>query len=224
MPWVWYGGAVMKKPSQKQQQILEFLRQYLDEYRYPPSVRDIQKGCNISSTSVVDYNIRALQRLGYVRRSPDVSRGIELLGDTRNALLGSVPVPLLGTIAAGSPIPVPDTGSWEGMAPLEILQLPESLVGRRQSAFALRVRGLSMIDALIDDGDIVILEPVLERNNGDMLAVWLKLEQEVTLKYVFDEGARIRLQPANIQMEPMFTSPNNVDIQGRVVGVLRNLR
>lgn len=214
----------MKKPSHKQQQILEFLRQYLDEYRYPPSVRDIQKGCDISSTSVVDYNIRALQQLGYVRRSPDVSRGIELLEDIRTPRASSVPVPLVGTIAAGSPIPVPDTGSWEGMDSLETLDLPESLVDRKQSAFALRVKGLSMIDALIDDGDIVILEPVLARNNGDMLAVWLKLEQEVTLKYVFDEGSRIRLQPANTQMEPMFTSPTNVDIQGRVIGVIRNLR
>ena len=214
----------MKKLSQKQQQILEFLRHYLQEHSYPPSVRDIQQGCGISSTSVVDYNLRILQREGFLRRSPEVSRGIELLDGTGRFAPGIVAVPLVGTIAAGSPIPVPETGSWEGVSPLETLQLPESLVGNREPVFALRVRGLSMIDALIDDGDIVVLEPSQGVTNGDMLAVWLKLEQEVTLKYLFDEGERIRLQPANAQMEPLFTSRDNVEVQGRVIGVLRKLK
>ncbi len=214
----------MRQLSPKQRRILEFLRQFLQAHSYPPSVRDIQKGCDISSTSVVDYNLRALQREGYLRRSPEVSRGIELLEGGLRVTPGVVPVPLVGAIAAGQPLPVPETGSWEGMANLDTLELPESLVGRRENLFALRVRGLSMIDALIDDGDIVVLEPPRRVENGDMVAVWLKAEQEATLKHLYDEGNRIRLQPANRQMGPLYTSRDNVEVQGRVVAVFRQLR
>jgi repressor LexA len=130
----------------------------------------------------------------------------------------------VGAIAAGQPLPVPESGTWEGMTPLDTLELPESLVGRRENLFALRVRGLSMIDALIDDGDIVVLEPPRRLENGDMVAVWLKVEQEATLKHLYDEGNRIRLQPANRQMAPLYTSRDNVEVQGRVVAVFRQLR
>ncbi len=214
----------MRQLSPKRRRILEYLRRYLQEHSYPPSVRDIQRGCGISSTSVVDYNLRALQREGYLKRSPDVSRGIELLEGGLRISPGTVSVPLVGTIAAGQPLPVPDSGAWEGMTPLETLELPESLVGRREDLFALRVRGLSMIDALVDDGDIVVLEPPRQVESGDMLAIWLKVEQAATLKHLYDEGNRIRLQPANQQMEPLYTSRDNVEVQGRVVAVIRRLR
>jgi len=211
----------MGKLSPKQQRILDFLRHYLQEHGYPPSVRDIQQGCGISSTSVVHYNLRVLQQQGYLHRSPDVSRGIELLDGSGRFSPGLVAVPLVGAIAAGEPIPVPDTGSWEGVHSLETLEIPESLVGRREDIFALRVRGVSMIDALIDDGDIVVLEPPRKVENGDMVAVWMKLEQEVTLKHLYDEGSRIRLQPANRDIDPIYTSQSNVEVQGKVVAVLR---
>ncbi|MSQ41359.1 MAG: repressor LexA, partial [Dehalococcoidia bacterium] len=149
---------------------------------------------------------------------------IELLEGGLRVTPGVVSVPLVGAIAAGQPLSVPETGTWEGMTPLDKLELPESLVGRRENLFALRVRGLSMIDALIDDGDIVVLEPPRRVENGDMVAVWLKAEQEATLKYLYDEGSRIRLQPANRQMEPLYTSRDNVEVQGRVVAVFRQMR
>ena len=214
----------MKKLSLKQRRILEYLKEYLQDHGYPPSIREIQTGCGISSTSVVDYNLRILQREGHLHRSREISRGIELLDGAGRFSPGHMAVPLVGAIAAGEPIPVPDADSWQGMEPLETLDLPVSLVRSQRPVFALRVRGLSMIDALIDDGDIVLLESPEEVQNGDMVAVWLKLEREVTLKHLYNEGERIRLQPANEQMEPRYTTPDNVEVQGRVVGVLRQVR
>lgn len=212
----------IRKLSPKQQRILDFLAGYAREHGYPPSIREIQRACTISSTSVVDYNLRVLQQNGYLRRSPEISRGIELLGQVRDGPgAGRVLVPLVGTIAAGSPVPVPEADSSGAPAELETLDLPERLTGRRQDVFAVRVRGVSMIDALIDDGDIVVLEPPRSVADGDMVAAWLRLEREVTLKHLYDEGERVRLQPANRQMAPIYTPRDNVEVQGRVVAVIR---
>lgn len=204
--------------SHRQQQIKEFIVRYLDEEGIPPTVRDIVRGCGLSSTSVADYNMRILEREGHLRRRPDISRGIELPGRGR----GTVRVPLLGTIAAGSPIPVPDADTWQS-PPLETVEVPGELVGRAQEVFALRVKGTSMIDALVDDGDIVLLTPDKGARNGEMVAVWLKAEKEVTLKRLYQDKRRIRLQPANSSLAPMWVSPRDVEVQGRVVAVLRHL-
>lgn len=204
--------------SPRQQQILEFIRRYLDEEGIPPTVRDIVRGCGLSSTSVADYNMRILQREGRLRRRPEISRGIELPDRGR----GLVRVPLLGTIAAGSPIPVPEADTWQS-PPLETVEVPQELVGRTPQVYALRVRGTSMIDALIDDGDIVLLTQAKTAHNGEMVAVWLKAEKEVTLKRFYQEKRRIRLQPANSALAPLWVSPQNVEVQGKVVGVLRRL-
>jgi repressor LexA len=131
-------------------------------------------------------------------------------------------VPLLGTIAAGKPIPVPNSDSWVNV-PQETLKLATDVVGNSDNIYALRVKGISMLDALINDGDIVIMEATQTTEDGEMVAVWLKDEQEVTLKRIYREAGRIRLQPANQQMEPIYTSPENVEIQGKVVAVIRRL-
>jgi len=215
--------ATRRRLSEKQRRILEFIRDFIEEHGYPPSVRDIQRGCNISSTSVVDYNLHILHREGYIRRSPEVSRGIEVLDPAyRPTRIGfrppeAVTVPVLGTIAAGAPIPTYS----DRLEPLDTLDLPASLLRGRGPFYALRVRGLSMVDALIDDGDLVILEPVNQPRNGDMVAVWLVQEGEGTLKRFYHEGDRIRLQPANAQYEPLFVDPRDVEVRGRVVGVVR---
>ena len=215
--------AAGRRLSERQRRILEFIRDFIEEHGYPPSVRDIQRGCEISSTSVVDYNLHILQREGYIRRSPDISRGIEILDPRyRPSRMGVRPpswvaVPVLGTIAAGTPIPT----YTDRLEPLETLELPAGLLRGRGPFYALRVRGLSMVDALIDDGDLVILEPVGQPRNGDMVAVWLVREGEATLKRFYHEGNRIRLEPANAQMEPIFVDPWDVEVRGRVVGVLR---
>lgn len=131
-------------------------------------------------------------------------------------------VPLLGTIAAGSPIPVPDADTWQS-PPLETVEVPKEMAGRDPGVYALRVKGTSMIDALIDDGDIVLLAPAKSANSGEMVAVWLKAEKEVTLKRLYKEKRRIRLQPANSNLAPLWVSPQNVEVQGKVVAVLRRL-
>jgi len=209
----------MKDLSAKQQRILDFISEFIEEHDYPPSIRQIQQACDISSTSVVDYNLRILERQGHIRRDREVSRAIEVLHGGRRAPR-VVPVPIIGSIAAGQPIPVPSADTWSADVSDSIEVAPE-MVGDRENVFALRVKGTSMIDALVNDGDIVILEQAGAAHDGDMVVAWLKNEQEATLKRIFREGDRVRLQPANETMEPIYTDAGNVEVQGRVIGSIR---
>ena len=208
----------MRKPgvSETRQRILKFIRDFVDNRGYAPTVRDILKGCEISSTAVVQHHLNILEREGYIHRDPEVFRSIQLL-DRKNV----VRVPLLGNIAAGEPIPVPGTETWKSEA-AGTLELTEELTHGKE-VYALTVKGFSMTDALIDDGDIVLMEPANTADDGDMVAAWLKDKQEVTLKRLFREPQRIRLQPANTQMRPLYANPENIEVQGRVVGVIRKL-
>jgi repressor LexA len=206
----------MKPLSTRQQKILAFIRRFIDEKEYPPSIRDIQLGCSISSTSVVDYNLKALEKMGHIRRDREVSRAIELL-DGSGRRVRSVAVPLVGRIAAGQPIPVPE-GS---VAYDDTVSMTPDMTRGRENVFALRVKGTSMIDALINDGDIVIMEPTNAAQDGDMVAAWLKKEEEVTLKKFYREGDKVRLQPANEAFPPIYTDASNVEVQGRVLSVFR---
>ena len=202
----------MKGLSDKQQAILDFLRQFIRNKDYPPSIRDIQLGCKISSTSVVDYNLKALERLGYIRRDREVSRAIEMLDGTGRRP-HTVPVPIVGTIAAGSPIPVFEPGTSYG----ETVEATQEMTRGKENVYALRVKGTSMIDALVNDGDIVIMEKTSSADDGEMVAAWLKDEEETTLKRLYTDGDRIRLQPANDTMQPIYTKPENLEIMGRVL-------
>jgi repressor LexA len=210
----------MKTLSRRQQAILQFIEHFLDENDYPPTIRDIQSELDISSTSVVDYNLKALEARGLIRRNSKISRGIELVNrgvGRRNV----VAIPVIGQIAAGLPIPVP--GDLEGSDATESVELGASLVPNSgQGLFALRVKGHSMIDALINDGDVVVLKQQETCENGETVAVWLKDERETTLKRFYLEGDRVRLQPANTSMDPIYTPADNVEVQGRLVTVLRS--
>jgi len=210
----------MKALSSKQQQIMAFIYHFGVDEGYPPSIRDIVSGCGISSTSVVDYNLNRLEKEGYIRRHHGVSRGIELL--PRSPIVRQR-VPIIGQIAAGEPIPVPTPDVWDVTASSETLEVTEDLIQGKEGVYALRVEGSSMVDALINDGDIVLMQYVNVVENGEMAAVWLKAEKEATLKKVYSEPGRIRLQPANSQMLPIYTEPDNVEIQGRVIAVIRQL-
>jgi len=212
----------MKRLSDKQKHIIGYIDRFLSERGYPPSIRDIQAGCKISSTSVVDYNLNILASRGYLRRHADVSRGIKLLNKEPAAEL-FVAVPVIGIIAAGQPVPVPSTDTWDVTASAETMNVPRELTRDRDSIYALRVKGTSMIDALINDGDIVLMQYVNAVENGEMAAVWLKEEKEATLKKVYMESDHVRLQPANDQMRPLYAAPGNVEIQGRVIAVVRQL-
>ena len=219
------GGQGMKRRSDKQERILAFLGQFLSEHDYPPSIRDIQAGCSISSTSVVDYNLKALEAKGLIRRDREISRGIVLVGDERRReeAAHTIRVPILGAIAAGQPLPVPTNEGSGAEDAEESIALTADVVGGTLSPnlYGLRVQGTSMIDALINDGDIVVLEPADTVRDGEMAAVWLKDTNEVTLKKVYREGARVRLQPMNATMAPIYTSAKNVKVQGRVVTAIR---
>ena len=212
----------MKKLSDKQRRIVVYIDRFLGDKGYPPSIRDIQTGCKISSTSVVDYNLNILESKGHISRHAEVSRGIRLLNRaTENGPLATVPV--IGTIAAGEPIPVPGPDTWDVAAVSETMAVPPELTRGREDVYALRVKGTSMIDALINDGDVVLMQPVSRVENGEMAAVWLEAEKEVTLKKVYVEPDRVRLQPANSQMQPIYAAPDNVAIQGKVIGVIRQV-
>lgn len=227
-----------KRLSERQRFILGFIGEYLREHGYAPSIREIKSeveraglvrtASGNTSTSVVDYNLRALEEAGYIRRDRNKSRAIELVDNTgrsRNAAR-PIQIPIApAPIAAGLPIPVLEDIRM-GMAE-DTIEVGGEMLGRHAShvdrLYALRVRGMSMIDALINDGDLVILEAQETAENGQTVAAWLKAEQEATLKRFYLEDGRVRLQPANSTMQPIYTDPDNLEIKGRLVAVIRQV-
>lgn len=212
-----------KKMPARRQQILDFIQEFIGDNGIPPTVRDIQRACDISSTSVVDYNLHKLREAGFLNRRPDVARGIELLDDLGQPVSGGPRVHIVGAIAAGQPIPVFSTEESAASTEFDTIEVAPELQKRFGKLFALTVNGTSMIDALIDDGDVVIIKPGHQANNGDMVVAWLKFEEEATLKRFYLEGDRVRLQPANSQMDPIYCSADNVEVHGKVVEVRRKL-
>jgi repressor LexA len=206
--------------SERQGKIVQFIKGFTLNNGYPPTIREIGEAVGISSTSVVNYNLNILQKEGYLTRDRTVSRGIRLSESLEGlrAFADVIQVPLLGRIAAGTPIPVPE-GSYAG----ETIELTRGLVSNHDNVYALQVRGTSMIDALINDGDIVVMQHQETAQDGDMVAAWLVNEEETTLKRYFHEGDRIRLQPENSQMQPIYVSPSNLQIQGKVLAVIRHV-
>jgi repressor LexA len=210
--------------SSRQGQMLAFIREFLNTNGYPPSIREIGNAVSISSTSVVNYNLNILERKGFINRDRTVSRGIRLLDQVSesdqlpNRLLR---IPLLGRIAAGHPIPVP--GSDFSLFDGETIELARGLLPEHEGLYALQVRGDSMIDALVNDGDIVVMMHQQHATNGDMVAVWIKDREETTLKHFYLEGDTVRLQPANPTMQPVRVLAANVEVQGKVVMVIRQL-
>ena len=209
--------------SNRQREILEYIEQFLDEHNYPPAIRQIQEDLAISSTSVVAYNLKVLEQRGLLRREGKVSRGISLSKTDTIALSNnSAQVPFLGYITAGQPLPDPEELSSDAA---ELIDVPAEVVPatKLSNVYALKVRGYSMIDALINDGDIVLLRYQETAEPGDMVAARIISDNSVTLKRFYREGDTVRLQPANITMEPIMVAASNVRIQGRVVGVLRSM-
>lgn len=212
----------MKKLSERQQAVLDYIAAFLDQNDYPPTIRDIKNELNISSTSVVDYNLKVLEERSLIRRNRNISRGIELVGRIPQRNSNTVSVSIVGQIAAGLPIEVPEAFSPEDV--LGTVDVSPDIAPRDgEGLFALRVKGLSMIDALINDGDIVVLRAQNTCENGETVAVWLESERETTLKKFYLEGEQVRLQPANVTMDPIYTAADNVRVQGRLVSVVRQI-
>ena len=213
--------TLKKKLSARRQRILDFIQDFIRDNGLPPTVRDIQRACDISSTSVVDYNLRLLDRDGYLNRRPDVARGIELLDEDGRPRSSAPQIQIVGNIAAGSPLPAFSTEGVGSSAEFDSIEVSPDLTRRFGKLYGLAVKGTSMIDALIDDGDVVIIQPVRQAENGDMVVAWLKREEEATLKKFYLEGDRVRLQPANSTMSPIYSPADNVEVRGKVVEVIR---
>jgi repressor LexA len=215
----------MKKLSETQILIMSFIEEFIEEHDYPPTIRDIQSGCDISSTSVVSYNLDRLKERGHLNRHSEVSRGLSLSGSRNSAPepvnTDTVAVPLLGTIAAGAPFPMPENDTWSDLSGSELIDLPQAITGTGDGVYALKVRGESMIDALISDGDLVIMEQASSVRNGQMAAVRIKSDNTTTLKHYYSEGPRTRLEPANSQMKAMTFNSADVEVLSRVVAVWR---
>lgn len=220
--------------GERHKKILQFLEKFQGENGYPPSIREIGENTNISSTSVVNYYLNQLEEMNYIERESNVSRGIRLLRTLEGNLVKAAQtitdmfsVPVIGRIVAGEPVPVPssDFNYYDQETGIEIARSLLPAKEKTEDLFALEVQGDSMIDAMVNDGDIVVMRPITQPNNGEMVAVWLADRDETTLKYFFLENGRVRLQPANPLMNPIIIdNPAHVQVQGKVVLVIRRLQ
>jgi repressor LexA len=223
--------------SERHKKILEVLERYQEDVGYPPSIREIGKEANISSTSVVNYYLNQLEEDGYIERDRKISRGVRLIKtlsgqlhdaaeSVRSALEELISVPVIGRIVASEPVQVPasDFGYYDPESSVQIARNLLASGEKEEELFALEVQGDSMIDAMVNDGDIVVMKRSEQASNGDMVAVWLTDRDETTLKYFYKEGSGIRLQPANPTMQPIYVeNPQAVQIQGKVVMVIRQM-
>lgn len=209
--------------TERHQRILDYLNARVREQGYPPSIREIGKATGISSTSVVTYYLKQLTEMGLIERDARYSRAVRL----PNAAQDVIRVPVLGSIVAGQPIPVLDAGATYIGDELDAVDVARSILPGREKGerlYALKVQGDSMIDAMVNDGDIVIMKSTSQANNGEMVAIWLPNREEATLKYFFKEGGHYRLQPANPTMEPIIISKDEpLEIRGKVVMVIRKI-
>ena len=215
-----------KGMGERHQKILDFLAAYQRENQHPPSIREIGEMTGITSTSVVNYYLDQLEKLGKIERHRKISRGVHVSAPAYSADMFRVPI--LGPIAAGIPLPELDPAvSFSTDDEAHAVDIARSLLPSKEKGdklFALEVQGDSMIDAMINDGDIVVMKQASEARNGEMVAVWLPRDNEATLKYFFKEKDRYRLQPANPTMKAIFIKKTEpLEIKGKVVMVIRRM-
>jgi repressor LexA len=230
--------------TEPQKKVLEILDEFQKEKGFPPSIRDIRNRGKFSSTSVVNYYLVQLENMGYIERAGHVSRGIKILTQledlgaavaTQARATGQkvaetveemLHIPVVGRIFASQPVPVPpsDFSYMDYESAIDVARSMLPARERTEGLFALEVRGDSMIDAMVNDGDIVVMKPTREARNGELVAVWLRDKDETTLKYFYLENGRVRLQPANPTMSAIYVDdPRTVEIQGKVVMVIRQV-
>jgi repressor LexA len=195
--------------TKRQREILDYLNEFIQQHGYAPSLEEIGRRFGLSSLATVHKHLTNLQEKGFIKRAWNRSRSVELIP----ARLGgqAVDLPLLGYVAAGAPI--------EAVATAESLSVPESFIGKRDT-YVLRVRGDSMIDEQIRDGDFVIVENRKTVDNGEMVIALLG-GVEVTLKKFYRDNGRVRLQPANPALQPILVDASQIQIQGVVIGMMR---
>jgi repressor LexA len=202
-----------------QQRILAFINHYMEENGVPPTIREIQSGTGTSSTSMVSYHLKGLESKHLINRTERRSRGVLPNDMPRLTMRDVVSIPLVGQIVASEPAPTPDADALRDSE--DTIQIARSLVGNEEGLYALKVKGNSMIDALISDGDIVVMRRTEEWQNGDLAAVFLTDRNESTLKRVYREGKRLKLKPENPTMKPFYVDARNATVLGKVMCVIR---
>jgi repressor LexA len=212
-----------REMEERLHRILDFLTSFQEKSGYSPSIREIGDKIGVKSTSLVDFYLDKLEARGAIVRDKHISRSIRVIS---NAIKEVFRIPVMGRIVAGKPIPVPasDLDYFNSEDSVEIASSILPVKERADRLFALQVEGDSMVDAMVNDGDIVIMKPTRVAENGDMVAVWLPDRDETTLKYFYKEGDRYRLQPANPTMSPIFIEKTRpLEIMGKVVMVVRQI-
>jgi repressor LexA len=232
--------------SERHRKIMEFLTTFVEKNSYSPSIRQIGESIGVKSTSLVDYYLNYLEQEGYIARDGRVSRSIRVFkpvypeagGPALNpdilhgqsaisAISDLLRIPIFGRIVASAPLPMPpsDMAYFDPESSVEIARSLLPAKEKISELFALEVDGDSMIDAMVNDGDIVVMKQAQDAVNGDMVAVWLDDENSTTLKYFYRENNRVRLQPANPSMRPILVdNPASLRIMGKVVMVIRRVK
>jgi repressor LexA len=197
--------------TKRQREILTYLQNYSDERGYAPSFEEIAVAFDYQSLATVHEHLSNLERKGYIRRSYNESRAIEILPS--EAFSRAVELPVLGSVAAGQPIEAVESGST--------LSVPQELVRRSGDHYVLRVRGDSMIDEHIRDGDFVVVNERRSADNGEMIIAMLEGSSATVKRMYRERDGRVRLQPANDAVAPIYVNQSELSIQGIVVGVIR---
>ncbi len=196
--------------TRRQHQVLDVIREFIEEHGYSPSLEEIGARLELSSVATVHKHVSHLVNKGFVRRAWNQNRSIEIVDDGKTS--GAVSLPLAGTIAAGAPL--------EAVSTSESISVPADMVRDPERTFVLKVQGDSMINEQIRDGDFVVVERRANANNGETVVALID-RSEATLKRLFREGSNVRLQPANPDVRPIVVSAERVEIQGVVVGTIR---
>ncbi len=217
-----YKQQLNMKLTNRQQEIFEYIKEYIRENQYPPSIRDIAAHFSLASAGGVHKHLNNLKRKGFITFENNISRSIQILSNedfgTGNSSRSSqdtrlIELPLMGKVAAGQPI--------QHFLENETMEFPESMIRKPDKSYVLRVQGNSMIEECICDGDYLIVEHRNYAENGNTIIAMIN-HKEATVKKFFHEEKRVRLQPANHTMEPIYVDPQELSIHGVVVGVLRH--
>ncbi len=197
--------------SDKQGEMLAFIEKFVTENGYPPTREEIRTGLNISTKSLVNYHLEALENAALLTRVPNTPRGLRLAEENGG--------PSSPSAQASNNL----SGDFAALDHDEVIELTYNMVTNTSNLYALKVEGEAMIDAQVNNGDIVILQRQTHAQNGEMVAVRLLEFGETTLKRYYRENGHVRLQPADINLEPVIASPEAVEVQGKVVAVIRHV-
>lgn len=198
--------------SDKQREILAFIEEFVDDKGYPPTYEEIRTGLNISTKSLVNYHLEALENAALLSRSPNTPRGIRLANEN-----DTIRVPLVHEMAANPSITFTELDSRA------VIELTYDIVPNGQNLYAFKAQGDSLLEALINEGDIVIMQPQTQAKNGEMVAVRLIQQGQTTVRRYYRENGHVRLESDHPGLDPLIVKPDQVDIQGKVVAVIRQV-